>query len=87
MFLPSGESAGWRNQRASCANDIVLASSNKPQYRDDFKFISNKSLVLHLVAYFEILLHVFFDFLRFEKAKKEKILFKFKSRSLASIAN
>jgi hypothetical protein len=32
--LPSGESAGWRNQRASCANDTVLA--NKPQYRDDF---------------------------------------------------
>jgi hypothetical protein len=25
--LPSGEGAGWRNQRASCANDTVLATT------------------------------------------------------------
>jgi hypothetical protein len=62
-----------RNQRASCANDTVLATNNKPQYRDDFKFIINKSLVLHLVAYFEILLHVLLCFFEIEKAKKEKI--------------
>jgi hypothetical protein len=50
---------------------MILATNNKPQYRDDFKFIINKSLVLHLVAYFEILLQVLLCFLRFEKAKGE----------------
>jgi hypothetical protein len=55
-------------------NDTVLATNNKPQYRDDFKFIVNKSLVLHLVAYFEILLQVYFCFLRFEKEKEQTVL-------------
>jgi hypothetical protein len=71
--LPSGESDGWRNQRASCANDTELTTNNK-QYRDDFKFIVNKSLVLYLVAYFEILLQVYFCFLRFEKEKEQTVL-------------
>ena len=75
MFLPSGESEGWRNQRESCANDTVLATNNKPQYRDDFKFIINKSLVLNLVVYFEILLQVCLVFLIFEKGKKGEDFF------------
>jgi hypothetical protein len=51
-------------------NDTVLATTIS--HNIEMILYINKSLVLYLVAYFEILLQ-FTVFLRFEKAKKEKI--------------